>query len=63
LHESVKRTMNKHFFALLLAAGASVAHAHAGHGLPGLSHWHATDVALLLAAIGAVGLWLLRRSK
>ena len=28
---------------------------------PGLSHWHATDTALLLAALAAFGLWLLRR--
>ena len=55
--------MNKHVSALMLLAGASLAHAHEGHGLPGLSHWHAGDVALLLAGIGAIGLWLMRRNK
>ncbi len=55
--------MSKHVFALMLVAGASLAQAHTGHGLPGMSHWHATDVALLLAAIGAAGLWLMHRNK
>ena len=54
--------MNKHF-SLLLLAGAGLAQAHEGHGLPGLSHWHATDTALLLAAVAAIGLWLMRRNK
>jgi hypothetical protein len=53
--------MNKHFFTLVLLTGAHWAQAHEGHGMPGLSHWHAGDVALLLAAVGAVGLWLARR--
>jgi hypothetical protein len=53
--------MNKHFSALVLVAGASLAQAHEGHGLPGLSHWHASDVGLVLAAVAALGLWLARR--
>ncbi len=53
--------MNKHFSALVLVAGASLAQAHEGHGLPGLSHWHASDVSLVLAAVAALGLWLARR--
>ena len=53
--------MNKHLFALALLAAPGLALAHGGHGLPGLSHWHATDTALVLAAAAALGLWLLRR--
>jgi hypothetical protein len=63
LHEHEKRTMNKHFSALMLVACASLAQAHEGHGLPGASHWHASDAALLLAVVAAVGLWLARRGK
>lgn len=55
--------MNKHFPLIGLAAWAGLAHAHEGHGLPGLSHWHAGDVALVLAAVAVVGLWLARRGK
>ena len=41
--------------ALLLCAAAQ---AHEGHGLPGTSHWHATDTLLLgVAAVAAAGLW------
>jgi hypothetical protein len=53
--------MNKHFFAAALLAGTNLAQAHGGHGLPGLSHWHASDVALVLAAVAMLGLWLARR--
>ena len=53
--------MNKHFSTLVLIACAGLAQAHEGHGLPGPSHWHAGDVALLLAIVGAAGLWLARR--
>jgi hypothetical protein len=60
-HALQERTMIKHLFSLLLLAGTALAQAHPGHGLPGLSHWHASDVALLLAVVGAVGLWLARR--
>ena len=47
--------------ATLLAPWA--AHAHEGHGLPGSSHWHASDVLLplLVAACAALGWWLGRR--
>jgi hypothetical protein len=36
---------------------------HEGHGLPGVSHWHATDTAglLLVAALAAGALWFSRR--
>ena len=53
--------MKKQFLALALLAGAKLAQAHPGHGLPGGSHWHASDVALVLAAAAALGLWLARR--
>ena len=53
--------MHKHCSALALLAVTGLAQAHAGHGLPGLSHWHASDVALLLAAVAVLGLWLARR--
>ena len=55
--------MTKHLSALMLMAGASLAQAHIGHGLPGTAHWHAGDLLLLagLALAAAAGLWLLRR--
>ena len=53
--------MNKHLSGWALALCASLAQAHAGHGLPGSSHWHLSDVALVLAAAAAIGLWLARR--
>ena len=47
-------------FALFLCVAAQ---AHEGHGLPGSSHWHATDTLLLVgvAAVAAAGLWWSRR--
>jgi len=46
--------------ATLTPLGAS---AHDGHGLPGSSHWHATDTLglLLVAALAAGACWLNRR--
>ena len=52
--------MIKHFSTLALLGGAGLAWAHEGHGLPGPSHWHATDVLLVLGAVAALGLWLAR---
>jgi len=48
--------------ALVSSAGAANALAHDGHGLAG-AHWHATDVAIFIAAIAAAGvaLWLGRK--
>ena len=45
---------------LLLPLAAS---AHEGHGMEGVSHWHATDAwGLLALATGlAVGLWIAGR--
>ena len=39
------------------------AHAHPGHGLPSLSHWHATDLGLLLVAAIAGAAYLFTRGK
>ena len=48
--------MNK--LAWIALAATSAAQGHEGHGMPGLSHWHPTDVALTLLAAGVVGLAL-----
>jgi len=57
--------MIKHFSvaatAVLSALSAVPAFAHEGHGLPGPSHWHASDALLLLAAAVVAGLWWARR--
>jgi hypothetical protein len=55
--------MTKHFTALFLLAWTGLTQAHEGHGLPGLSHWHADDVLvwLAVAAVAGAGLWLARR--
>jgi hypothetical protein len=47
----------------LLLLLCATAQAHEGHGLPGSSHWHATDTLLLIgvAAVAAAGLWWSRR--
>jgi len=36
------------------------ANAHEGHGIEGVSHWHATDVwgLMALATALAIGIWL-----
>ena len=46
-----------------LLAWTGLTQAHEGHGLPGLSHWHADDalVWLAVAAVAGAGLWLARR--
>ena len=46
--------MMKHPSTLLLLAVAGYSHAHEGHGLPGLSHWHAGDALLLLTDVSGV---------
>ena len=47
--------------ALLAAAHAGTAAAHEGHGLPGASHWHASDtwgfVMLAAVAAAAAAVW------
>ncbi len=57
--------MNKLPFAAALSALAASAFAHEGHGIPGPSHWHATDTFGLVAAVLAVaiGLWFTRGGK
>ena len=45
-----------------LFASATAAQAHDGHGLPGLSHWHASDSAGFVGLALAVALlWWARR--
>ncbi len=48
---------------LPLLALSGLAHAHEGHGLGAVSHWHATDVMGLvaLAVALALGLWFTRK--
>jgi hypothetical protein len=49
------KTLTMLLAALLPALLAAPAVAHEGHGLPGASHWHATDTfGLLLVAALAV---------
>ena len=48
--------------SLLLLTAAAAAQAHEGHGLPG-AHWHATDVAGVVAATVAVAALLWWRGK
>jgi hypothetical protein len=48
----------------LIALTALNVQAHDGHGMPGLSHWHADDTTLwLVGAAIAAGLWLARRGR
>ena len=49
--------------AALLAWAGTAAQAHEGHGLPGISPWHATDALVLVGvvAVAAAGLWWSRR--
>ena len=52
------RTIMKHT-TLILTAGllaVQTAHAHEGHGLPGISHWHSTDVLGFVVATALVAL-------
>lgn len=46
-------------FASSSAVATIAAQAHEGHGLPGASHWHATDTAglLLVGGLAAIALW------
>jgi hypothetical protein len=62
----MKRTMKKHLHHTALFAAlcglAVAAQAHEGHGLPGTSHWHSTDVIGYVLAAGIAGaLWFTRK--
>jgi hypothetical protein len=54
--------MTKHVVGSLILFAAQ-AGAHEGHGMPGASHWHASDIQglLLLAGVCCALLWLSRR--
>jgi hypothetical protein len=53
----------KRISALLASAAALPALAHQGHGMPGVSHWHATDTWGLAVVIGlaALAIWFSRK--
>jgi hypothetical protein len=55
--------MNKLLMAAAAALTAAAAQAHEGHGLPGASHWHATDALglVLVVALAAGAAWWIRR--
>jgi hypothetical protein len=53
--------MNK--LAWFALAATTAASAHEGHGLPGASHWHASDVLLPLLLAAAVGLAIWWRGR
>jgi hypothetical protein len=42
---------------------ASAAHAHEGHGMPGTSHWHATDIWGFAVAGGVVALLIWMKGR
>ena len=53
--------MNR-ILTLAVLCTAALAQAHEGHGLPGSSHWHASDtLGWLAVAVLAAGAWLARR--
>ncbi len=52
------------FLPLLILAAAHAARAHEGHGLPGPSHWHASDaLGFIVAAVMAAGIFWWRGRK
>jgi hypothetical protein len=62
--------MKKHLHHIALSTAvftalcglSAAALAHEGHGLPGTSHWHSTDViGYVLAACIAGALWFTRK--
>jgi hypothetical protein len=48
--------------ALLMLGVPALVRAHEGHGMEGVSHWHATDTAglVLVAVLAALALWSTR---
>jgi hypothetical protein len=61
---STFRAWQRAALAVATAAAAPAVLAHQGHGLSGVSHWHATDavgLALALAAAALVAWWLRRK--
>ena len=59
------RLIQRLSMAATLLACTATSWAHEGHGIPGSSHWHATDTAgfALVAALAALAIWLSRGDK
>ena len=57
--------MKNALIALPLLLAARLAAAHDGHGLPGASHWHASDTwgFVMAAAVAAAGAALWWRNR
>jgi hypothetical protein len=57
------RTRTALFVPLTLALAAGAAGAHEGHGLPGASHWHASDLLGfgIALAVALALLWIRRK--
>lgn len=51
----MKHTLSSSLLALVAVLTSLPVHAHEGHGLPGVAHWHSTDVLGFIAAAVAVG--------
>ena len=62
-HQDAPMKQTLHTLVATALTAATAAQAHEGHGLPGTSHWHASDtLGLLLVVVLAAGaLWLGRR--
>jgi type IV secretory pathway TrbF-like protein len=59
------KTMIKHLIPSAGWFGAAASWAHEGHGLPGASHWHASDVLGFVVALAVIGamIWLNGRDR
>ena len=59
-----KRLM-KHLIQWTCWFSAGACWAHEGHGLPGSSHWHVSDVLGFVVALGVIGamIWLNGRDR
>jgi hypothetical protein len=55
----------KHLIQWATWFGATASWAHEGHGMPGHSHWHASDVLGFVVALGVIGamIWLNGRDR
>jgi hypothetical protein len=55
----------KHLIQWTCWFSAGACWAHEGHGLPGSSHWHVSDVLGFVVALGVIGamIWLNGRDR